>query len=215
LRNFDGIIFDIDGTLTATHDLIFATFNHISEKYFNKKMSKEDILSMFGPTEDVILKEWMKDKYEDARETYYSFYQSKHNSMADVFPGLTETINLIKSKGIPLGIYTGKGKDSSFITLKEIDLLHQFDLIITGDDVAEHKPSPEGINLFVDKFNLVRERVLMVGDAHVDVIAARDAGVKIASVLWDSYHKDQVLELNPDFIFYNVVDFSKFIKDNI
>ena len=178
-------------------------------------MSNEEILSWFGPTEDVILKEWTKDKYETAREEYYNFYQSQHSSMADVFPGLAETINLIKSKNIPLGIYTGKGKDSSFITLKEIDLLHQFDLIITGDDVAEHKPSPEGINLFVEKFNLNRDRVLMVGDAHVDVIAARDAGVKIASVLWDSHYETEVLKLKPDYVFYDVVKFVSFIKSNL
>lgn len=215
MKNFDGIIFDIDGTLTATHELIFASFNHVSQKLFNKKMSNEEILSWFGPTEDVILKDWAKEKYETAREEYYNFYQAQHGSMADVFPGLAEAIDLIKSKNIPLGIYTGKGKSSSFITLKEIDLLHKFDLIITGDDVSKHKPSPEGINLFVEKFNLNRDHVLMVGDAHVDVIAARDAGVKIASVLWDSHYADEVLKLKPDYVFYDVDEFVKFIKENV
>jgi len=215
LKNFDGIIFDIDGTLTATNKLIFASFNHIAEKYLHKKLTNEEILAQFGPTEDVILKKWTEHRYDEARSDYYDFYEANHEELADIFPGLKKVIEQIKSKNIPLGIFTGKGRESSLITLKAFDILNCFDYIVTGDDVDEHKPSPEGINKFVDTYKLNRERVLMVGDAHVDVIAARDAGVKIASVLWDSTYKEKVLALNPDFVFYTVDEFAGFILNNL
>lgn len=215
MKNFDGIIFDIDGTLASTHQLIFASFNHISQKFFNKKMTNDEILAMFGPTEDVILKAWMKGDYNEARKAYYDFYESRHDDLADIFPGLIEIIDNIKSKNVVMGIFTGKGKSSSIITLKAFGIENNFDLIITGDDVLEHKPSPEGINKFLEKFKLDKQKVLMVGDAHVDVLASRGSGVKCASVLWDSYHKDEVLKLNPDYIFYTVKDFADFIDNNI
>jgi len=55
---FDGFIFDIDGTLTSTNQLIFDSFNFIAKKYLNRAFTDEEIVAMFGPAEDVILKEW-------------------------------------------------------------------------------------------------------------------------------------------------------------
>jgi len=58
MKKFEGIIFDIDGTLTSTNELIFASFNHVASKYLNKKLTNEEIISLFGPPEDTILKGW-------------------------------------------------------------------------------------------------------------------------------------------------------------
>jgi HAD superfamily hydrolase (TIGR01509 family) len=215
LRNFDGFIFDVDGTLTSTNELIFSSFNHVTQKYLNKRVSNEEIIAMFGPTEDVILKEWMKHDYHDARKDYFDFYSSQHHLLADIYPGMTDILRLIKSKGIPISIYTGKGKDSAIITLKEIGVYDLFDLVVTGDDVKEFKPSREGIDIFVERFSLDRNRVLMIGDAPADVIAAHSAGVKAASVLWDSYAKEKVLQMNSDYYFETVEEFKKFLEKNI
>jgi len=205
----------VDGTLTSTNELIFSSFNHVTKKYLNKTVSDEEIIAMFGPTEDVILKEWMKNDYTEARKDYFDFYSSQHQHMADIYPGMIEILRLIKSKNIPLSIYTGKGKDSATITLKEIGVYDLFDMIVTGDDVKESKPSREGIDMFIEKFELDRNRVLMIGDAPADVIAAHRAGVKAASVLWDSYAKEKVMQMQSDFFFETVEDFKTFLARNI
>ncbi len=215
MKLFDGIIFDVDGTLAETHELIFASFNHVAEKYLNMRLTNEEIVALFGPTEDVILKEWMKDDYESARKDYFEFYESKHSEMAEIFPGLKEAVSIIKEHNIPLGIFTGKGRDSAEITLKSIGLYNQFDLILSGDDVDEHKPSPEGINRFIKEYNLKPERVLMVGDAIHDVMASESAGVKCALVLWDEYSRNRCKECRTDYRFYTVNEFVRFIKSSI
>lgn len=214
MKNFEGIIFDIDGTLAATHNLVFESFNYVIKKYHNKKLTTEEIVALFGPTEDVILKEWMKENYEKARKDYYNFYESQHQELADIFPGLEEIIKFLKEKKIPLGIYTGKGRDTSLITLKAINLIDYFDLIITGDDVKEHKPSPEGINKFITSFNLNKDKVLMVGDTITDVIASKQAGVKCALVLWDEFSRSRYSNAEADYVFYTVDEFKKFIINN-
>jgi pyrophosphatase PpaX len=215
LRIFDGIIFDIDGTLTATNELIFATFRHVTKKYLNKSVSDEEIISMFGPTEDVILKEWMEDNYEAARKDYLEYYEEQHHSMADAYPGIKEILLFIKSKNIALSIYTGKGRGSSEITLKKIGIYDLFDMVVTGDDIEGHKPSPEGVTMFLEKFGLNPDRVLMVGDAPADVLAAHNSGIKIASVLWDSYAKEKVLTMKSDYFFETVNEFKHFLDENL
>lgn len=211
MEKFTGIIFDIDGTLTSSNELIFATFNHIAEKYLHKHFTDKEITAMFGPTEDVILKQLCPDNYEEVRKDYYDFYEQNHH-MADLYPGIIEVLDILKRKNVLLSIYTGKGRDASIITLKKLKIYDYFDLIITGDEVKEHKPSPEGITLFLDKFHLPKENVLMVGDAPSDVKASRAAGVKIASVVWDSYSKEKVLSLSPDYLFNSVEELREFIK---
>lgn len=202
-RLFDGFIFDIDGTLTSTNQLIFDSFNFIAKKYLKRTFSDEEIISMFGPTEDVILKEWCGDKYEEARKDYYRYY-SEHHGIAGLYEGIKEILHQLKDKGYPIGIFTGKGRESSIITLRKLRVDHYFDLIITGDDVENHKPSPEGILKFVNHFGLKPARVLMIGDSVSDVIASKEAGIKIASVLWDSYGKEEVKTLGSDYYFHTV-----------
>lgn len=211
----EGVIFDIDGTLTATNELIFASFNHVAKKYLGKKLTDEEIIALFGPTEDVILKEWMKDNYDDARKDYYDFYSAMHHQMADAYPGILEILKLVKSRNIPLSIYTGKGRLSSEITLEKIGAIDLFDMIVTGDDVENHKPSPEGIEVFVNKYNLNKSNVIMIGDAPADVIAAHSAGVKVASVVWDSYAKEKVMSMGADFIFESVNELREFLNKNM
>lgn len=214
MRKYEGIIFDIDGTLTSTFDLIFASFNYVMKKYLNRNFSNEEIISLFGPTEDQILDKLCGENAEKAKEDYYNFYSENHH-MADLYPGIKELLEHIKSRKVYLSIYTGKGKKAAAITLKKLGIFSYFDLMITGDEVKEHKPSPEGIELFIDKFKLQKEKVLMIGDAPTDIKAARAAGVEIASVLWDSYSKEKVPKLKSDYFFHSVKELSEFIKNKI
>lgn len=207
---FDAFIFDIDGTLAATNRLIYDSFNFIAKKYLNKTFADEEIHSMFGPTEDFILEEWCGENSEQAKEEYYNFYKDNHH-LAYVHDGMVEILQHLKSKSYPLGVFTGKGRRAALITLQKIDAVKYFDLIVTGDDVNNHKPHAEGILKFVNQFGLKNERVLMIGDSVGDVKASRDAGVKIASVLWDSHREEKVKEMGSDYYFYSVKELREFV----
>ncbi len=207
---YKGIIFDIDGTLTFTNRLIFDSFNHITNKYLNKIFSDEEIIKLFGPTEEVILKQLCKENYEAARKDYYKYYQENH-FIAQLYDGIRELIIDLKKDNVLLSIFTGKGRTSSLITLDELGITDFFDLIVTGDDVENHKPSPEGINKFLEKFNLNPAEVLMIGDSPSDIIASKEASVEIASVVWDSYSEDEVRKLNSKNIFHTVDELRNYI----
>lgn len=209
-RKFKGIIFDIDGTLTFTNQLIFDSFNFIVEKYLGKRFSNEEIIALFGPTEDVIIKQMFPDKYELVRKDYYDYYHRNHE-IAKLYDGIKELLIDLKKSGVILGIFTGKGRTSSLITLNFLGIRELFDMIVTGDDVKNHKPSPEGIIKFIRTFNLKPEEVLMVGDAPSDIKAAIEAGVNIASVVWDSYSANEVRKLNKETVFETVEELRNFI----
>lgn len=214
-KKYKGIIFDIDGTLTSTNELIFATFNHIAQKYEGRTYSDEEIIAMFGPTEDVILREKFNgEKFKEVYDEYYRFYRENHPRMADLYPGIVDILRELKERKILTSIFTGKGRKTTEITLEILGIKNFFDMIVTGDDVINHKPSPEGIIKFINSYNLKKDEVLMVGDSVADIIAARDAQIDIASVVWDSYAKDEVVKLNP-LHFENVNDFKRWLNERI
>ena len=211
---FKGIIFDIDGTLTSTNRLIFDSFNHIAKKYLNKSFTDEEITAMFGPTEEVIIRLWCGNSYEEAEKDYFDYYKTHHN-IAKLYPGMKEILDMLKDKKILLSIFTGKGRKSSIITLEELGIINYFDMIVTGDEVRNHKPAPEGIISFLKEYNLKKDEVLMIGDSAGDVKASRDAGVKIASALWDSYAAEKVKQLGSDYYFNTVNDLKMFLSKKI
>jgi HAD superfamily hydrolase (TIGR01549 family) len=215
MKKFKGIIFDIDGTLTSTNELIFASFNHITQKYMNKTMTPKEIIGLFGPTEDQIIEGWFNENHQEVKDDYYSYYSDNLLDSADLYPGIRELLILLKSKNVKLSIYTGKGRSAALITLEKLKIVHLFDMIVTGSDIKDHKPSPEGINVFLEKFNFSPDEVLMIGDAPADIIASRGAGVKVASVVWDSYAKDEVLGLGSDYLFESVAELHNFLDQMV
>jgi HAD superfamily hydrolase (TIGR01509 family) len=204
MSRFDTYIFDIDGTLTATNELIFASFNHITDRYLGKHLSDEEIIKLFGPTEDAIINEWFGNECGVIREEYYEFYRRNHRAMAAVFSGIPELLQALSAEGKYIAAFTGKGKRSADITLSETELKQYFNLIISGDDVVNHKPHPEGILHIIEKSGNLPERTVMIGDSTADIKAARAAGVVVYSVLWDSYDSAKVAGYKPDRTFYTV-----------
>lgn len=206
----------MDGTLTQTNELIFATFNHVAEKYIGKIYTPVEITKMFGPPEDIAIERLVgKDRLDKAMNDFYSFYERHHPRMANAYEGIRDMLDFLKSNGLLLAIFTGKGKRSTLISLDILGIKNYFDIIVTGNDVDNHKPSADGIRKVMARFGLEPEQVLMVGDAVADIKAAREAGVKVAAVLWDSYGKDKVLQMDVDYKFHSVKEFSDWLKSSI
>lgn len=208
------VIFDLDGTLTQTNELIFASFNHVAERYAGRKFSPQEITEMFGPPEEVAVERLVGgDRTEEAMASMLDFYREHHDELAWIHPGVEALLDYLKSSDVRLALFTGKGRFTTEITLMEFDLRRYFDLVVTGNDVVSHKPSAEGIRKILHAFNVKPEHALMIGDSINDIRAAREAGVLIASVVYDSYAKEGVLEMNPDLVFHSVSELFSWLKD--
>lgn len=203
----------MDGTLTQTNQLIYDSFNHIAERYLNTTLSNAEIHKLFGPPEQGAIEKMIGTEHIDAAmNEYYQFYEREHRRLAEIYPGTTDVLDFLRAKGIRIALFTGKGRRTTDITLEQFGITSYFDVTITGDDVDEFKPSGNGIRKILEKFSLDPNSVLMVGDAVADFKASRETSVDIASVVWDSYGKDDVMKLSPDFLFHDVQGFFDWLK---
>ena len=210
------IIFDMDGTLTQTNQLIYDSFNHVAEKYIHKRLTPKEIAAYFGPPEQEAVENMIgTDHIDEAMKEYYHFYEERHNELASLYPGIRDLLDFVKRNGILIGLFTGKGRRTTEISLREFGIASYFDVVMTGDDVDHFKPSGDGIKKIMAQFSLKPDEVLMVGDAIADVKASRECGVRIAAVVWDSYSKEKVIEAATDYLFHSVKEFHSWLEQNL
>jgi HAD superfamily hydrolase (TIGR01509 family) len=213
MKRISCCIFDMDGTLTRTNDLIFATFNHIGMRYGGRTYTPEEIIKMFGPPEEIAVERIVgPSRYPDAIKEFIGYYSANHNTMATLHAGIPELLAYLHDRGVVLAVFTGKGRTTTLITLEKFGIKKYFDMIVTGSDVKKHKPSGEGITNVIRAFGLPPEEVLMVGDAVADVHAAQEAGVPVAAVLWDSYGIERLRTMDLKYMFHDVPEFFSWIR---
>jgi HAD superfamily hydrolase (TIGR01509 family) len=205
--SFSGAIFDMDGTLTRTNELIFASFNHVAEKYCGRRFSVEEVIGLFGPPEEGALAKVIEPaSCEPAMDDLCAFYKANHRAMAGLHDGMTGVLGVLRAAGIPVAVFTGKGRRTATITMEEVGITHFIDILVSGSDVASHKPSPEGIRKVARAWKMDPSKILMIGDAMPDMIAARAAGAVPVAVLWDAYDRENVLASEPPYVFHRVED---------
>ena len=100
-----------------------------------------------------------------------------------LYPWVAETVRALRATGRRLGIVSSKYRYRIERLLAEGSLTSQFEIIIGGEDVAQHKPDPAGLLLALQRLNLPAPDVLYVGDHPVDAEAASRAGMPFMAVL--------------------------------
>lgn len=204
--NINTILFDLDGTLIDTNELIISTYLHTLEKYFPGKYKREDVLPFLGPTLHEVFGNMDPDRVEEMVLEYRTYNLANHDALVKEFVGVMETIETLKKKGYKLAIVTTKREDVAFKGLRLMKLDPFFDVMIAYDHVKKVKPDPEPIFLALEKLDSKPEETLMVGDNFHDVLAGKNAGTKTAGVAWTIKGRDYLAKYEPDYMLENMKD---------
>lgn len=182
---FTLVIFDLDGTLADTHQLIFDSFNFVLRKYKSIEMTPQQILSYFGPPEEVCIKNMLgMDNFDSVWHDYLDYYET-HLNESTVFIGIPQLLKRLKEAGSLLGIFTAKGTNTTESTLKYHGLRKLFDIVVTGSAVKNHKPNPEGIQFALNALKVEPSEAVVVGDSPSDCRAASSAGTHFIAAIYD------------------------------
>lgn len=103
-----------------------------------------------------------------------------HTVLYDTAP---RVITALRTAGLPLGIVSTKYRYRIESILQREALLQHFDIIVGGEDVADHKPHPVSLQQALQHLRCPPERALYIGDHPVDAEAAERAGVPFVAVL--------------------------------
>ncbi len=183
----DIVIWDLDGTLVHSLPATFAAFNAGLEPLLGRRLSDQEILSHFGPPDQEIIRALVGD--ERAEACYQDVLSHMVRNIRDmrVFDGVREALDAVETLGLRNAIFTGRGRISTDIIMKELGLAPSFAMLVTNDDVTRHKPHPEGILKICAELGSKPERTVMVGDSNADVRCGRDAGTRTVGIRWSPH----------------------------
>lgn len=199
--NIQTVLFDLDGTLIDTNELIHASFVHTFEHY-GLSFTREEIKAFNGPPLWDTFYSINPDRAEEMVKTYREHNHAHHEEYVTLFPNVIETIECLKEAQFKLGIVTAKMREGVDIGLNITGLDRYFDTIITVDDVKHSKPHPESVMRALDELESTAQTAIMVGDNYHDIEAGKNAGTLTAGVAWthkgraflESYHPTYMLE---------------------
>lgn len=181
----DTIIFDFDGTLVNTNDVIIAAWQYTYKKYLNCEKPIEHITRCFGePLLITMAREFPDIHPEESAAVYRQHQQEKADELVKLFPGIVELLESLREKGLKVGIVTSRTRESTGFYLDKFGIADYFDEIVTCDDTDKHKPDPEPILLGLKKLKADANHTLMIGDSPFDMKCANNAGVRTVLVGW-------------------------------
>jgi phosphoglycolate phosphatase-like HAD superfamily hydrolase len=207
-----GIIFDLDGTLGNTLPVCYAAFRHAFQVFLNRYYSDDEITSLFGPSEEGIIKRLVPSQWQACVKTYHEEYEKAHLICDKPFPGIKQTLNLCKQKNVGVAIVTGKGEISAAISLRYLGIKDYFDEVIPGS--PERGIKPLAIQSVLAKWNLLPQHVAYVGDSPYDMQAAKEAGVIPLAAAWaETANFERLKEMDPTAIFSTVDGLTNWIDN--
>ncbi|WP_423799582.1 pyrophosphatase PpaX [Neobacillus sp. SAB-20_R2A] len=205
------ILFDLDGTLIDTNELIIASYLHTLEKFYPGKYQREHVLPFMGPTLSEAFSTVDPEQVDDMIAEYRAFNVANHDSFVKEFPGVFETIQALKEKGYKLAIVTTKRLDVAMMGLRLTKMDSFFDTVIALDHVTKVKPDPEPILKALEQLGSSPSEAMMVGDNLHDILGGKNAGVLTAGVAWSAKGRNHIAEQNPDYILEEMPDLLKIL----
>ena len=203
----DTVLFDLDGTIINTNELIITTFMHFIEKNGLKPHTREEIIPHMGMTLEHQLQ--IFSGREDVAELvadYRKYNRERHDELIRDFPHVKEVISSLYEQGITMGIVTTKIKETTLLALNMFGLKPYMKSIVTVEDVKHPKPHPEPILTAMRELNADPARTLMVGDSAADLQCAKAAGVHAAGVAWSLKGESMLRKYDPDYILQDMTD---------
>ena len=195
MQNFKAIFFDFDGTIADTVNGILATMT-ATFKELNLSVPQQDAMKS---TIGMLLGDALQQlgNLDDSQrviavKTYQRLFREVELPNTRIFPGVSQTLQTLKSRGVKMAIVTSRGIESLRLILTQNNILEYFDELVTRDNGFKPKPAPEMVNYLLQKMHLAPSDVLVVGDTTFDIDMGTAAGCKTCAVTYGNHSAERL-----------------------
>lgn len=192
-------LFDLDGTLLDSIELILESFHHTSRVHLGRELPNEYWLAGVGtPLRTALAKVASSEEEAEAMlETYRDFNLEQHDRMAKPYPGVVDVVRRLHQSGAKLGLVTSKLSTGANRGVRLLDLEEELAVRVCADDVQHGKPHPEPVLKALDALDAPPRETVFIGDSDHDIHAGRAAGVATAAVTWGPFARKTLEAAGP------------------
>ncbi|PKM81544.1 MAG: pyrophosphatase PpaX [Firmicutes bacterium HGW-Firmicutes-14] len=207
------ILFDLDGTILNTNNLILETLQHTIKTHMGIRVADEKLYKYFGQPLVRIMADLDPDRAEEMVLTYRNYNALRHDDLVELFPRVCETLAQLNKENIAAGVVTSKARNFARRGLELFGLENSFDVFIAFEDTEKHKPEPDPILKALEGLNLKAggSDIIMVGDSPYDITCAKNAGVLSAAVGWSLHPRDVLESCKPDLWLNDFADLLNYV----
>ena len=180
------IIFDMDGTLINSGDVITNTINFVRTNLGLEKIQKDLMLSMLN-NPDVNAAEYFYGTSEftdEQTELFTKYYDENCTKEISLYDGIYELLEELKRKEFILSVATNASADFAIKMLKALDIYKFFDFVVGANMVEHPKPKPDMLELTLKQLDIDVRNSLLIGDSLKDTRAAESINMKAILVNW-------------------------------
>ncbi len=194
------VLFDLDGTLADTVDLIVASYEHALQTVLGASVTSEEIRTWIGrPLHDAIIEAFpdQADRVEEVVSAYRQWNVSHHDAMIKHVPGVAELVAELVVAGATLGVVTSKLNRTAARGLSAVGLDGIIPILAGQEQTDRHKPHPEPLLYAASLLGVDPGDCVYVGDATVDLQAAHAAGMSSVGVTWGAGQRSHLEDQHP------------------
>jgi len=195
----EAIIFDMDGVLVKSEDAISLSFNKVLEKY-GVKLNPENKKKYLGRSlrdQLIIMKEDNSKIPKDLNVQQFSkeSFQYQLELLKEELIPDTIILNLIrkaKENNIKIAVATSSLRYRAEIFLELIGVLSNLDILVTSEDVLNHKPHPDIFLETAKRLNILPENCIVIEDAKNGIDGAKNAKMKTIGVITKNHSAEEL-----------------------
>lgn len=181
------VLFDLDGTLVDANPDLAEAVRRMLADIGEPTRSDEEVGRFVGKGIGVLVERSLNtDRREHtqaeigiALERFMFHYAAVNGHRSTVYPGVRETLKILKDQGMARACVTNKSSVFSVQLLKTLGLAEFFSCIVGGDTLPQKKPEPEPLLHACHALGVLPAQALMIGDSENDALAARRAGMPV------------------------------------
>lgn len=198
---FPTILFDFDGTLADSIELILESYRQTMKIHRPGQSFGDDLwLEGLGTPLRVQFRSFTQDPLEIQRmiATYREWNLANHDRMVTPYPGALETVQALKQAGAKLGIVSSKNRGGIDRGIAHCGFGGLFESFVCADTMELCKPDPAPVRHAIEELGGRADQALFVGDSPHDIAAGRDAGTVTAACLWGPFERTRLERERPD-----------------
>lgn len=193
LRRLQAVLFDLDGTLIDTVELIRVSFRHATRTVLGHELPDAITMENVGQPLRQQFHDMAPEHADELLRVYREFNIAHHDELAKAYPGTTEVLAGLLAEGIPMGVVTSKGTEAATRGIDLFGLRRFLRVVVTADDVEIHKPDPYPLRFAAGLMGVELEYCIYVGDSPHDMQAAVAGGAIAVAALWGAFPEEDVV----------------------
>lgn len=186
MKEYDIYLFDADGTLTDTCELIYQNYRKTCLYFSKEEPTREAVVSTIGiPLRaqlSLFLGELSDVQYQEAQRVHMEYQTAMYKEYLTIFAGTKEILQRLKDAEKRLAVVTSRRRESLVRYLKHTEILDFFEELITPEDTAKHKPDAAPVIEALSRFP--EGTSIFIGDSRFDIESGVAAGVDTCFVNW-------------------------------